>query len=341
LLEIQLEFVKKEKNRVTKLPKIGLALGGGGARGIAHVGILKVLEREGISIDMIVGTSIGALVGAAYAVNPNAIALEQRISEVLGAKSKERKGLKLLGWAQWDGDTKSDFLGRIVRIVQKEMFLSYAMFRNALLSENDLQKCVEAFVDDIELAETTIPFAATAVDLVAGKRILLSKGSIIRAVMASCAVPGFMPVISWDDMILVDGGIVDFVPVGPLKNFGADVAIGVDVGSCLGAPSCAIEDGIDAINRSMEVMSVFLTRHSRENVDIMIEPAAGHISWTDFFKYEDLIQLGETAAELKLEEIRRAVRPKFRAKVLHWPKRVFNSKPKNSASSFKKTMRGN
>ena len=103
-------------------PTIGLALGGGGARGLAHVELLKVPEREKIPIDLIVGTSIGALVGAAYAVNPDAIGLEKRIWEVLGIKGKESKGMKLLGRAQWDGDVKSDFLSRVVRIAQKEMF---------------------------------------------------------------------------------------------------------------------------------------------------------------------------------------------------------------------------
>ena len=318
-------------------PTIGLALGGGGARGIAHVGILKVLEREGIPIDMIVGTSIGALVGAAYAVNPDAIALEKRISDVLGTKGKESKGLKLLGRAQWDGDVKSDFLSRIVRIAQKEMFLSYAMFKNALLSENDMRKGVEAFVPDINLAEARIPFSATAVDLVSGRHVLLSEGPIIQAVMASCAVPGFMPAIPWDDMILVDGGIVDFVPAGPLKNFGAEASIGVDVGSCLGA-SCAIEDGIDAISRSMEVMSFFLNRHRKKNLDILIEPTVANYSWTDFFRYQELIRIGETAAELKLKEIRNAVKPKFCDKVLQWPKRIFNSKTKSEACAFKKKI---
>jgi NTE family protein len=201
------------------------------------------------------------------------------------------------------------------------------MFRNALLSENNIRKCVEAFVDDIEIDDTTIPFSATAVDLVSGRRMLLSKGSIIQAVMASCAVPGFMPAIARDDMILVDGGIVDFVPTGPLKNFGADVVIGVDVGSCLGV-SCAIEDGIDAMQRSMEVMSFFLNRHGKENVDIMIEPAVSDIPWTDFFKYKELIHIGEVTAESKLEEITKLVSPKFREKILQWPRKIFKQQQK-------------
>ena len=108
-----------KKNR----PKIGLALGGGGAMGIAHIGVLEVLEEEQIPIDIIVGTSIGALVGAVYALKPDAKALETRFSEVLNPKGNLNTGLKLIGKVQWDVASKSDFLGRIVRIVQKEMFM--------------------------------------------------------------------------------------------------------------------------------------------------------------------------------------------------------------------------
>ena len=155
--------------------------------------------------------------------------------------------------------------------------------------------------------------------------------------MASCAVPGFMPAIARDDMILVDGGIVDFVPAGPLKNMGTDVVIGVDVGSCLGG-SCDIEDGIDAMHRSMEIMSFFLNRQSKEDVDIMIEPAVGDIHWTDFLKYEELIYLGETAAELKLEKIRKRVRPKFRQKIFQWPKITVNLRLKNDLLSLERLV---
>jgi NTE family protein len=137
------------------------------------------------------------------------------------------------------------------------MFLSYAMFKNALLSEDALRETVENFVENIEISQTLIPFVATAVDLVSGKRVLLSKGSIIRAVMTSCAVPGFIPTISWDDMILGYGGIAGFIPTG------------------------------------------------------------------------------ETAAEVKLEEITKAVKLKFSDKVLEWPKRFFNSKPKSKITALK------
>lgn len=120
-------------------PKIGLALGGGGARGITHIGELKVLEQEKILNDLIVGTSIGALVRAAYALYPDAKVLEKRPSEVLNPKEKWKAGFKLLDEVHWGDSVKSDLLRRIACIAQKEMFVNFAIFRNALLPEDDLK----------------------------------------------------------------------------------------------------------------------------------------------------------------------------------------------------------
>jgi NTE family protein len=305
-----------------KRAKVGLALGAGGARGIAHVGVLKVLEREGIPIDIIVGTSIGALVGAAYAANPDAEALEKRVVEVLGPEGDEQKGLKLLERAYWEVEFKPDFFHRIVRIAQKEMFLSLALFRSALLSKDDLRESVEAFLPDINLGETRIPYHPITTDLVSGRKVVLKQGSLIRAVMASCAVPGFMPSVSWDDMILVDGGVIDAFPVVAARESGADVVIGVDVGSFLDR-NPNVEDGIDAINRATEIMNYYLSALGRTNAEVVIDPEVRHFAWTSFSAYEELIREGEKAAELKIKAIKEIVNPGFRNSLRRWSKKWF------------------
>ena len=194
--------------------KLGIALGGGGARGIAHVGVLKVLERENIHPDFITGTSIGALVGAAYAVNPCAASLEKRILEVLSPQSPEKIPLQNLDRVNWQESSKPNWKGRVARYIQKEAFLLLTVFRNAVLSLDDLQVCVAAFLPDIDIPETAIPFAAVATDLNSGEPVVLDKGPIIPTVMASCAVPGFMPPVHLDGKILffkpVDTGLTVF-----------------------------------------------------------------------------------------------------------------------------------
>jgi len=319
---------------MSRRPKIGLALGGGGARGIAHIGVLKVLEAEKIPIDIIVGTSIGALVGAVYALKPDAKALETRFSEVLDPKGNLNTGLKLIGKVQWDVASKSDFLSRIVRIAQKEMFLNFALFRNALLSTDEMRQCVEAFVSDVDIETTKIPFRAAAVDLVSGKQIVLRHGSIVRSVMASCAVPGFMPAVSWENMILVDGGILDPVPVRPVKNGGADRVIAVDVGSCLERGFC-IEDGIDTIHRAIEIMSLSLSSYGRQSAEVLLEPEVKETDWTDFPIYEELIRIGEKAAESKIEAIRKMLNYPLRTKVIQWPKKIYAGLEKRGQQIFR------
>jgi NTE family protein len=310
---------------VRKKSKLGLALGAGGARGIAHVGVLKVLERESIPIDLIVGTSIGALVGAAYAANPDASALEKRVCEVLDPHAKRETRLKLLEKSYWDVDFKPDFFHRLVRTVQKEMFLNLALFRSAVLTEQDLQVSVEAFVPDIAIEDTRIPYFSTATDLLSGRPAVLKQGSLVRAVMASCAVPGFMPSIEWNGTVLVDGGLIDVLPVIPAKENGAEVVIGVDVGLIL-RRSHPVEDGIDAIHRATEIMNYYLSTAGRENADVVIEPLVRNFGWTDFIAFEELIRQGEIAAELKIDEIREIVKPCFRNTMRQWTQKIIGKR---------------
>ncbi len=299
-------------------PQIGLALGGGGARGIAHIGVLKVLEQEKIPIDLIVGTSIGALMGGAYALNPDAQALEKRLTEVLDQIQKGKAGLMRLGRAHRYNNSKSEFIRRIVHIAQKEMFLNMALFRSALLSADELRECVETFLGDTEFKSTKIPFGAVAVDLISGEQLVIRHGSMVRAVMASTAVPGFMPAVSWENKVLVDGCTVSTIPSIEARKHGADVVIGVDVGSSF-SRTCTIEDGIDSMNRAMEIMNFHLRQKDRDNPDVLIEPAVNNIEWTNVCNFQELIHLGESAARSKIEEIKKISDLPLRKKVVFWP----------------------
>jgi NTE family protein len=291
-------------------PKLGLALGAGGARGLAHIGVLKALQQEGIPIDFIAGSSIGALMGAAYAANPDAPALAKQVSEVLDPRSKKEIWLKLLERSYWEDNFKPDVLHRIVRIVQKEFFLSLALFKSAVLSEQDLRMTVEAFVPDIAIEDTRIPYCAIATDLLSGRPVVLKQGSLVRAVMASCAVPGFMPSIDWHGKLLVDGGLVHMIPVTAVRNICGGKVVGVDVGSIL-KRNHPVEDGIDAIHRATEIMDFYLGAADRLNADVIIEPVVGDFGWTDFLAFEKLIHQGELAVELKINAIKNMLKPRL------------------------------
>jgi len=310
--------------------KIGLALGGGGARGLAHIGVLKVLEREGIPVDLIVGTSIGALVGAAYAAAPDAVALEKKVTDFLANRRSGSAGLKRLGKLHPFNPEKIDFMHRILRIAEKHVFLSLAILKKALVSEEDMHALVTVFLPDIDIRETVIPFAASTVDLISGKEIIVKQGPLVRAVMASCAVPGFLPPVAQEGMVLVDGGVLDPVPVEPAKAAGAEIIIAVDVGACL-CQAPPIEDGVDVINRATEVMAFCLNSRSRESADVLIQPDVKRIPWTGFAHHKELIREGEKAAEGKRDAIRAKLERRSWKKIFPLPIRVNSWRPRGSA----------
>jgi NTE family protein len=179
-----------------------------------------------------------------------------------------------------------------------------------VLTEHDLRITVETFLPDIAMEDTLIPFYSTATDLLAGRPVVLKQGPLIQAVMASCAVPGFMPSIEREGMMLVDGGVIDVLPVIPAKENGADVVVGVDVGLVLRREH-PVEDGIDAIHRTTEIMNYYLSAAGRVNADVVIEPVVSKFDWTDFLSFEELIRQGEIAAEVKIEEIKKITKPGF------------------------------
>lgn len=178
--------------------RVGLALGSGGARGAAHVGVLKVLEREGIRVVAIAGSSIGAMVGGAYAAG---IPVE-RIEE------------------EW----KKTSLPQVVRT-----FLP-TFPRTGLSSGAELQRYLRSVFGDLRVEELPIPFAAVATDLDTGEAVVIREGPLVEAVRASTSIPGIFRPVRWRGRILVDGGLVEPVPVRVCRELGAEIVIGVDVG---------------------------------------------------------------------------------------------------------------
>ena len=135
-------------------------------------------------------------------------------------------------------------------------------------------------------------------------------------------------------MILVDGGILDPVPVRPVRNGGADRVIAVDVGSCLDR-GCYIEDGIDTINRAFEIMSLSLSSHGRQSAEVLLEPEVKETDWTNFPIYEELIRRGEKAAESKIKTIHKMLNDPLRRKVIQWPQKIYDELEKKGQQIFK------
>jgi NTE family protein len=282
---------------------MGLALGGGGARGLAHIGVLKVLGREEIPIDLIVGTSIGALVGGAFASGMSPEEIESRVDEYLQSPEFESSAIKAFEAAQAaEGIALPQ---RIQRFFKNRFYMIQALFRPGLLSKEDFQATINYFIPDILIEETRTPYHAVATDLIRGEPIIFSSGSLRQAVAASCAVPGAVEPLKKGARLLSDGGIMCLVPCSVAREEGADIVLAVSVErhSCSGN-ECRTVLGI--YYRASEIMADRLQRYELMDADVVVAPAVGDLHWSSFSRARDLIEEGEKATNDKLEEIRNA-----------------------------------
>lgn len=283
-------------------PKIGLALGGGGARGVAHIGVLKVLEQHGIAIDFIAGTSIGAIIGGAYAVTPRSAQLEERVRKFVQSEAYEKSGLQYLTLKE----PAENFWAQISRSVRERIVINLAPSKASVVSSVRLKSIVEFVLPTARIEETQIPLAVVATDLATGAEIILREGDLRQAALASASIPGFLPPVAIDDAILVDGAVTSPVPVDTAIEMGADVVIAIDVGQALGHLKRPLNI-IDIIFRANTITSNRLRDLSLAAADVVIRPEVGLIHWADFSNIRMLLQAGEKAAQKALGDIERAI----------------------------------
>lgn len=256
-------WLKKRRRK-----KVGLALSGGSVRGAAHLGVLEVLEREGIRPDYVAGVSAGSAVGAVYCA---------------GLDLDEIKRIALsLQWRK---------LGRVTRP------------RLGVLDGRRLEQYLEEIIGPLQFDELEIPFAAVAVDIVRGELVVLKEGSVARAVRASCALPGLFTPVEMDEQILVDGGVLNNLPVSTVRDMGADYVIAVDL-----LPPTIWGSRPHNLFELLYLSFYTLMRSAHSEAaeaDCLIVPAIGEFNWVDFSQVSALIEKGREAAEAKIEQIRK------------------------------------
>lgn len=285
--------------------RIGVALGGGGARGLAHIGVLKILERAGVPIDVITGTSIGSLVGAMYAMNPNSEVIYQKFAEFLLSPMYRGIHLERLNRRK---DHES-FFAQVTTSVKERVVINLAQSRMSLATPKKVFPILEFFLGDHQFSETLIPFAAVSVDLYTGKEVIFTEGDITRAVASSSAIPGFLPPIKDDGRLLVDGFVLNPVPILPARKLGADIIIAVDVGQTL-ITRTELNNIIDIIFRSNQITARKYNALLLEQADLVLRPAVGHFHWTEFKHLNEIVLAGEKVAQAKLPEILNLIRPR-------------------------------
>ena len=252
--------------------KIGLALGGGAARGFAHIGVIKALEAQGIVPDVVVGTSAGSLVGALYAAGNNGFALHKLALEM-------------------DEAAISDW--------------SVPMFAKAtgVLKGEALQNYVNKAVNNVPLEKLKVPFGAVATDLKNGEPILFQRGNTGAAVRASSAVPGVFQPVRIGERSYVDGGLVSPVPVRFAREMGADFVIAVNISSQPDAqPSTST---LDVLLQTFAIMGQSINTYELKDADVVIQPRLGTMKGNDFPGRNTAILAGEQAASALMPEIKR------------------------------------
>jgi NTE family protein len=264
--------------------RVGLALSGGAARGLAHVGVLDILHKEGIPIDMIAGTSAGAIMGAIYA-----------------ARVETEKMLEFSLDPSWKKLTSMSDL---------------TLERTGFIKGNKVKDLLYSFIGgDFDISELKIPFAAVATDIDTGEEVVIDSGPVIDAVRASISLPGIFTVVKRDGRLLVDGGLTTPVPINVVRNMGADFIIAVNVnpdvtkriGKADRARIAAKKEPnlLQIAMQSLYITTYSLAHNSLAGADVAIEPDLGNITSSDFKLAGKAIYCGREAAERAIPEIRR------------------------------------
>ncbi|HEX9443895.1 MAG TPA: patatin-like phospholipase family protein [Candidatus Binatia bacterium] len=253
----------------SRQPKVALVLGGGAARGFAHVGVIRVLDRQKIPIHMIVGANTGGLIGALYADRKSASELER-----LALTLEERDLFDYNFITPTQGFARGE---RLEDFVLKQF------------TTKDIERL-------------TIPFAAVATDLEKGEAVALETGSIARALRASNAIPGIFGPVSHQGRLLVDGGVLDSVPVDVARRLGADIVIAVDLSD--GTPAGQANNIFDTIAQSLFLAARQGAEARLKQADVVIRPKLGSAGLIDFTRKKELLARGMEAAEQALPAIR-------------------------------------
>lgn len=295
--------------------KVGVALGGGGARGLAHLGVLQVLEEEHIPIDVISGTSMGAIIGALYAFNPDIRELTAKVRQCVETgsfralmndlnKEKDREGLLY----KFSGFIKRAYLSTIIKT------------RLSVIPKERIENVIVELLPDVNIEDLKIPFCVTATNLFKGEEIIINKGPLRKAVLASASIPGILPPVEWNGDLLADGGSVSECPINGCKLLGADVVIAVNVKSRKRYLE-HLDNGLEVISRANYITGTRLNDLNLLKADIVISPPVGNIHWAHFKRVDHCLKRGERAVWSKLELIKETIKKarfkRFIGKIFH------------------------
>ena len=276
----QQKYVRYRKKRGVK---IGLALGGGGARGIAHIGVIRAFERMGVEFDVIAGTSAGSIIGAFYA----------------------------LGWDSYD--MEKAVLGLEVKDIKKSKFPLFAS------STETLQETINRLMGEEKVfSDLKKKFVAVSVNVKTGREVWIESGSVAKACASSAAIPAVFKPVDWADKTLIDGGVLNVVPADIPRGMDCDYVVAVDVNKTRGEGTEILKT-VNILSSSLGILMKTNVTASLEQADIVVKPNLKEFSSSKLDGAREMIAEGERATMEMKEEILKTLMKKSNKKDKKWP----------------------
>ena len=291
-------------------PGLTLVLGGGGFKGMAHLGVLHVIEQAGLRVERVVGTSVGALIGGAYCALGSAAATTGVVEAFLA--SEGFRSQSLVGFRRREG--RVPLMRRLLGGIRRQVALERIFRRNSALGGRALRLIVRGVVPSADVAQLQKPLAVCALDLERGEPVLITRGNLRAAVTGSSAVPGFFPPVEWNGSLICDAGIVDNLPATAARSLGTGPVVAVDLSDGL-VPLRPDASGMELLLRAQEISTRLANLRRGQDADLVLRPDLGQRQWLDTTHLVTVVEAGAVCTRAALPALRALLEPPARRAV--------------------------
>jgi len=288
--------------------QIGLALGGGGARGLAHIGVIRALLQADIPIHCIAGSSIGAVVGALYASILDIDNVQKQFEMLIQSEVFKKVGLERL---RPDLNREPTFFDNITKRIKNRVVMNLTANRLSILNIERLEQAIRFLIRDIDFSSMQIPLSVVATNLKSGDVVCFTKGNLFRSLVASAAIPGYNPPVEIDGELFTDAAVGSPEPVQECYELGADFVIASSA-STKAVLTRDFESVLDVVGRAEQITTNKFANAQLEKSDIAICPDYGSIHWSEFHRVKQIIAMGEHSANALIPTIKNTIKQRKR-----------------------------
>ena len=284
------------------MPLLGIALGGGGVRGAAHVGVLQEIDSAGIKIDRIAGVSAGAVIGCLYAYSLDGKWVEDHFRNIWSSQSLSGLTSKTL----FDNGSTKSFVGGIKRTLTDYVIALISLHRNSLIKSDQLREILELLIPVNNFDQLKIPIKIISTDIASGKDVISEEGNIIDALIKSCSIPGIMEPVIEGERVIVDGGVSMPIPISPLLE-SCDVTVAVDIG-IYKFDNLKNPNAKSIKTRSDIITSNRLKLKQVSDADLVIRPDTNGLHWSRFDAGEILLENGKIEGRKQMSNLNNLIK---------------------------------